>query len=77
MKPSYTPTMQAQNRLVLFCDWKDILDVIVLNVVSATDKILWNDPRMANNRVKGLPYHTSFQSSDKALIDSYKDIRKN
>jgi len=44
MKPSYTPTMQAQNRFVVFCDWKDILDVIALDVVSATDKILWNDP---------------------------------
>ena len=77
MKLSYTPTTQAQDGFVLLCGWKDILDIIVQNVVTATDKILWNDPRMANNRVKGLPYHTSFQSSDKALIDSYKDIRKN
>jgi len=47
MKPSYTPTMQAQNKFVLFCDWKDILNVIVQKIASATEKILWNDPTLS------------------------------
>ena len=38
--------IQVENRFVLFNDWKDIHYIIVLNVVSATYKILWNGPSL-------------------------------